>query len=194
MRAVNIEWDADKDVLDQLPKEMAIPPGTRMDGIEDYLSDKTGWCVFGFKLAPNEHIIEAKRTGCAFVPPDVAWRIFRLESPADLADVCLALYDRASDWEISTMENAVYPCWAAFTVDDEMGGRCEGTLADVRRRLNTWLDSAETACELKVMNDEKKDKAIGQALYYVMPGVILNDEACRRMREEYERLVTESGA
>lgn len=53
MKAINIRWDTDGDmeVLKQLPKEMEIPNGvTDKEEISDYLSDKTGFCHFGFEL------------------------------------------------------------------------------------------------------------------------------------------------
>lgn len=54
MKAINIKWDTDGDleVLKQLPTEMEIPERiTDKDEISDYLSDKTGFCHYGFDLA-----------------------------------------------------------------------------------------------------------------------------------------------
>ena len=57
MRAVNIKWDTDGDreLLKTLPKEIELPKRLTKgeidyDGIDDYLSDKTGFCHFGYKL------------------------------------------------------------------------------------------------------------------------------------------------
>lgn len=55
MKTFNIEWDTDgdKNVLKSLPKEMDIPEwleGADEDKIADYLSDETGFCVFGFEI------------------------------------------------------------------------------------------------------------------------------------------------
>ena len=58
--AHNIEWDTDNDkaIFNQLPKEIEIPEKVRKeyedyqdeDIISDYLSDYTGFCLFGFDL------------------------------------------------------------------------------------------------------------------------------------------------
>ena len=58
--AYNIEWDTDNDkaIFNQLPKEIEIPEKVRKeyedyqdeDIISDYLSDYTGFCLFGFDL------------------------------------------------------------------------------------------------------------------------------------------------
>ena len=57
MKAVNIKWetDGDKDVLSELPTEIELPNELTdgeidYDGIDDYLSDKTGFCHFGYEL------------------------------------------------------------------------------------------------------------------------------------------------
>ena len=52
MKAVNIEWDTDGDtsIEAMLPKEVEIPEGIEEDGIADYLSDITGYCLYGFTL------------------------------------------------------------------------------------------------------------------------------------------------
>ena len=58
--AYNIEWDTDNDkvIFNQLPKEIEIPEDVWKeyeeyedeDIISDYLSDDTGFCLFGFDL------------------------------------------------------------------------------------------------------------------------------------------------
>ena len=58
--AYNIEWDTDNDkaIFAQLPKEIEIPEEVWKeyeeyqdeDIISDYLSDDTGFCLFGFDL------------------------------------------------------------------------------------------------------------------------------------------------
>lgn len=53
MKAINIKWDTDGDheLLKQLPTEMEIPKGiVGEDEISNYLSDKTGFCHYGFDL------------------------------------------------------------------------------------------------------------------------------------------------
>ena len=52
MKAVNIMWDTDgdKDILNELPKEMELPQDIDTDEIGDYLSDETGYCHFGYQL------------------------------------------------------------------------------------------------------------------------------------------------
>ena len=52
MRAIDIKWDTDGDeeVLKTLPTEMDIPNGIDEEGVADWLSDETGFCVFGFVL------------------------------------------------------------------------------------------------------------------------------------------------
>lgn len=51
MKAVRIKWDAEKEVLDELPTEVEIPDDiTDEDEISDYLSDITGFCHKGFCL------------------------------------------------------------------------------------------------------------------------------------------------
>lgn len=50
MRAKNIQWDTDgADV--QLPTEIDLPAGDMTeDEISDFISDKTGFCHFGFEI------------------------------------------------------------------------------------------------------------------------------------------------
>ena len=52
MRAIDIKWDTDGDeeVLKTLPTEMDIPNGIDEEGVADWLSDETGFCVFSFVL------------------------------------------------------------------------------------------------------------------------------------------------
>lgn len=57
MKATCIKWDTDKDmkVLNELPTEIEIPNELTdgeidYEGIEDYLSNKTGFCHFGYVL------------------------------------------------------------------------------------------------------------------------------------------------
>lgn len=53
MKARNIEWDTDRDMelLNELPTEIEIPEGmTDEDELSNYLSDKTGFCHYGFEL------------------------------------------------------------------------------------------------------------------------------------------------
>ena len=52
MKAVNIMWDTDgdKEILNELPKEIELPQDIDADEIEDYLSDETGYCHFGYQL------------------------------------------------------------------------------------------------------------------------------------------------
>lgn len=50
--ARNIQWDADNDVVNNLPEEIEIPEGLHCcpEKIDDYLSDQTGYCHFGYEL------------------------------------------------------------------------------------------------------------------------------------------------
>ena len=59
MKATNIEWDVSdnymtdeemQDTLELLPKEIDIPDGIDEDAVSDYLSELTGFCVFGYVL------------------------------------------------------------------------------------------------------------------------------------------------
>jgi hypothetical protein len=57
MKATCIDWDTDGDeeVLKELPTEIELPNELTdgeidYDGIEDYLSNKTGFCHFGYVL------------------------------------------------------------------------------------------------------------------------------------------------
>lgn len=59
MKATNIDWDvSDNDMTDEemqdtleiLPKEIDIPDGINEDAVSDYLSELTGFCVFGYVL------------------------------------------------------------------------------------------------------------------------------------------------
>lgn len=52
MKAINIIWDVDdQEDLELLPTEIDIPDGmTDIDEIENYLSDVTGFCHYGFEL------------------------------------------------------------------------------------------------------------------------------------------------
>ena len=52
MKAINILWDTDGEEVN-LPNEIEIPDWVDKeddDEISDYLSDKTGFCHFGFDL------------------------------------------------------------------------------------------------------------------------------------------------
>lgn len=57
MRAIDIKWDTDGDeeVLKTLPTEMDIPNGIDEEGVADWLSDETGFCVFGFVLEAEKN-------------------------------------------------------------------------------------------------------------------------------------------
>lgn len=65
MKAVNIMWDTDgdKDILNELPKEMELPQDIDADEIGDYLSDETGYCHFGYQLEESYYMdkIETRR-------------------------------------------------------------------------------------------------------------------------------------
>lgn len=53
MKAFNIQWDTDGDMelFENLPKEIQIPDGiTDEDDVSDYISNKIGFCHFGFDL------------------------------------------------------------------------------------------------------------------------------------------------
>lgn len=57
MKAKNIKWDTDGDmeVFNELPAEIELPNELTdgevdYDGIEDYLSNETGFCHFGYEL------------------------------------------------------------------------------------------------------------------------------------------------
>lgn len=69
MRAIDIKWDTDGDeeILKTLPKEMDIPDDIDEENVADWLSDETGFCVFGFvleteekKKRPNENVKKIK--------------------------------------------------------------------------------------------------------------------------------------
>ena len=50
MKAINIQWDTDGENI-SLPTEIDIPEGmTDEEQISDYISDKTGFCHYGFEL------------------------------------------------------------------------------------------------------------------------------------------------
>ena len=54
MKAYNIVWDAESDVLPTPPTEVEIPEGiTEITEVSDYLSNLTGYCHFGFCLDPE---------------------------------------------------------------------------------------------------------------------------------------------
>lgn len=53
MKATNIKWDVDREMelLDELPKEIAIPIGmVDDDEISDYITNVTGFCHEGYDL------------------------------------------------------------------------------------------------------------------------------------------------
>lgn len=52
MTATNIKWDTDGDenLLKELPNTIPIPDNVAEDEIDDYLSDVTGFCHFGYDL------------------------------------------------------------------------------------------------------------------------------------------------
>lgn len=52
MKAVNIKWDTDGDTSLEatLPTEMNIPDNIAEERVADYLSDETGFCLFGYNL------------------------------------------------------------------------------------------------------------------------------------------------
>ena len=55
--AINIKWDIDWDVDVEnvnLPDRVEIPFNVSFDEIEDMLSDKYGFCVFGFDIEQVE--------------------------------------------------------------------------------------------------------------------------------------------
>ena len=52
MKAINIDWDIDSESdIDFLPNEIEIPNGMiDEDEISDYITNKTGFCHYGFEL------------------------------------------------------------------------------------------------------------------------------------------------
>ena len=80
MKAVNIQWDTDGVDVD-LPSEIEIPSGmVDDDEISDYLTNKTGYCHFGYELGGYELI----------------------ERPnMDISQLCYELYK--IDWKYSHM-------------------------------------------------------------------------------------------
>ena len=48
--AVDIKWDTDGEDIEGLPERVSIPLFIDDDEIADYLSDKYGYCVFGFNI------------------------------------------------------------------------------------------------------------------------------------------------
>ena len=54
MKAINILWDTDGEKI-ELPTEIDIPEGiTDDEEIGNYISDKTGFCHYGFELIKQE--------------------------------------------------------------------------------------------------------------------------------------------
>ena len=59
MKVINIEWDADEETKEYLPKEISLPSDFSaededIDEISDYISDVTGFCHFGFDIDESE--------------------------------------------------------------------------------------------------------------------------------------------
>lgn len=55
MKAVNIEWDIDEDIVDaSLPREVELPRDMHEDEIADYLSEEYEFCVFGFDVSYDD--------------------------------------------------------------------------------------------------------------------------------------------
>lgn len=54
VKASDIEWDTDNEVIDNLPDSVIIPSHIEKDDIADYLSDKYGFCVIGFNIELND--------------------------------------------------------------------------------------------------------------------------------------------
>lgn len=51
MKAVNIMWDIDEDIVDgSLPDTVEIPNEIDEEDVADYLSDTYEFCVFGFDI------------------------------------------------------------------------------------------------------------------------------------------------
>ena len=61
MYAINIEYDTDGELIDDLPDRVLIPAGmtefvlipagmTEFDDISDYITEITGFCHYGFDL------------------------------------------------------------------------------------------------------------------------------------------------
>lgn len=51
MRAINIMWDIDEDIVDgSLPDRVEIPNGIDEEDVADWLSDTYAFCVFGFDI------------------------------------------------------------------------------------------------------------------------------------------------
>lgn len=139
MRAINIKWDTDgdKELLESLPKEIGIPKGMSYEDIEDYISDQTGFCHFGFDVAPDAHILEcsAKDLNAPF-PCGLDWSAFYLRSWDDAVDAAEAIYGDAATGQLDMLEGAAFPCWALFWQDENFDGRCEGTLEAFRDRVS----------------------------------------------------------
>lgn len=55
MKEIKFPTDGDEEVLKTLPTEMDIPNGIDEEGVADWLSDETGFCVFGFVLEAEKN-------------------------------------------------------------------------------------------------------------------------------------------
>lgn len=149
MRAINIKWDTDGQDPEELglPSEMQLPQNISKDDVADWLSDQTGWLVKRCQVTVDGHIAW-RPVDVGILPEGVCWRIYRLATPADLADVCFVLYGEASMARIRNMQGAAYPCWGLFSHDGGTWGRCEGpvpeTIAAVGAALNKAMKEGGT--------------------------------------------------
>lgn len=64
MKATNIKWDTDGDLIlfRELPRTIEIPKNVTKDQISDYLSDQTRFCHFDYELIDNEPNQDGKHT------------------------------------------------------------------------------------------------------------------------------------
>ena len=46
----NIKWDTDGEPVENLPRETTVPENIDEEDIADYLSDKYGFCLFGYSV------------------------------------------------------------------------------------------------------------------------------------------------
>jgi len=80
MKATNIVWDTDGEVVDGLPTEMEFPDelfdGGYDDDVADYLSDQTGWCVESFDIEEDntypEYVMESVRQNLGLEADDMS--------------------------------------------------------------------------------------------------------------------------
>lgn len=191
--AYNIEWDTDNDkaIFNQLPKEIEIPEEVWKeyeeyedeDILSDYLSDDTGFCLFGFDLKVVDGEKEEKITNKIYNTMEIGNTFHNNNGK----DYIILAYDKDADVAIflNPKNNFTPYIGAKYVYFDSWGS---GHYFKTLNEANHWFN-IETGVEKEAEEDKTRadicidtafDNGSGKFFYYKKPAL-----------DELERIIDE---